>query len=482
MEDILPESREEALFSRYLNLSKKCYTFELNPVLYNLPNKRINVKTVSRDVFRIFGTNNSSIYLPYVRMKHLINLTGELYFDIEDIECEEKNQTINNYNNILNDFDKNQGMELKCDNSYVYLDEYVKNTVFILKKLVQFSSCGNDGQKELNRIFISETDTANIDEVKVSALKNIFVDSKVVMIYGAAGTGKTTLMNYISDLMVGRSKLFLTKTHTALDNLQRRITSPGSNGKFMGIDKFINSGTTTDYDIIFVDECSTIDNRTMINLLKKINGDSLLVFAGDIYQIESIDFGNWFFYAKETLPAKSIVELTSTWRTQQLNLRNLWEEVRFIRPLITEMLVIDGPFSENIGKNIFTKTDKDEVVLCLNYDGKFGLNSINSYFQDANPSEETFQWMEWKYKVGAPVLFNENRRFPMLYNNLKGVIVDIQKNDNSITFTIDVPIILTALDIKGTDLKIFFVAEELREYVLLYIPVMNTMKVLRIFV
>lgn len=127
--------------------------------------------------------------------------------------------------------------------------------------------------------------------------------------------------------------------------------------------------------------------------------------------------------------------------------------MRFLRPLITEMLVINGPFSENIGRNIFERADEDEVVLCLNYDGKFGLNSINSYFQDANPSKDVYSWLEWKYKIGDRILFNENERFPMLYNNLKGVIVDIESSDNSLTFTIDIPILLTALDVRGSELE-----------------------------
>ncbi len=53
------------------------------------------------------------------------------------------------------------------------------------------------------------------------------------------------------------------------------------------------------------------------------------------------------------------------------------------RTIITEKLSMDGPFSENLGKSIFTLAD-DEVILCLNYDGKFGLNSMNQYFQNAN--------------------------------------------------------------------------------------------------
>ena len=213
-------------------------------------------------------------------------------------------------------------------------------------------------------------------------------------------------------------------------------------------------GKDTDYDIIFIDECSTIDNRTMMRLLSKLKEESLIVMAGDIYQIESIDFGNWFFYAKEIIQEKAIVELDNTWRTNEPTIKDLWEEVRFLRPIITEKLVINGPFSEDIGKNIFTNRDDDEVVLCLNYDGKFGLNSINSYFQDANPSQKAYSWSEWKYKIGDPILFNENKRFPMLYNNLKGVIVDIQNDLNSIKFIIDIPIILTAVKVRGTDLEI----------------------------
>lgn len=154
------------------------------------------------------------------------------------------------------------------------------------------------------------------------------------------------------------------------------------------------------------------------------------------------------------MPEKSVAELNFNWRTQDESIKGLWEEVRYKKPLITERLVIDGPFSESISKHIFESSDPDEVVLCLNYDGKFGLNNINSYFQDANTISESFSWHEWKYKVGDPILFNESKRFPQLYNNLKGRIVDIEPGENDITFTIDADIILTALDAKGSDFKI----------------------------
>ena len=66
------------------------------------------------------------------------------------------------------------------------------------------------------------------------------------------------------------------------------------------------------------------------------------------------------------------------------------------------------------------------------------MNSINSYFQDANPSQKAYYWYEWKYKIGDRILFNESKRFPMLYNNLKGVILDIDDSDNFLKFTVRV--------------------------------------------
>ena len=46
------------------------------------------------------------------------------------------------------------------------------------------------------------------DELKRNAMKYLFVSSQVMLIYGAAGTGKTTLIKYISEMMRQSKKLF----------------------------------------------------------------------------------------------------------------------------------------------------------------------------------------------------------------------------------------------------------------------------------
>ena len=205
---------------------------------------------------------------------------------------------------------------------------------------------------------------------------------------------------------------------------------------------------------------SGIDNRVMKVFLEKMRPDTFLVLAGDTYQIESIDFGNWFTYAKDIIKTKgSNVELVSTWRTKDPGLIALWNETRNKGALITEKLVIDGPFSENIGEGVLYSEIMDEVILCLNYDGKFGLNNMNSYFQNAN-TETAVVWRDWKYKVGDHILFNDTDRFSLLYNNLKGRIVQIELFDSRIRFTVDVEIPLTEQDCQNDGIEFIDIIDD----------------------
>lgn len=261
--------------------------------------------------------------------------------------------------------------------------------------------------------------------------------------------------------MSTKRKLFLTKTHTTLQNLKRRIENPGVDADFVSIDRFTKKVILESYDIIFVDECSIIDNDTMLRFMNKISEDTFVVLAGDIFQIESINFGNWFFYAKDIIKSNGAnIELTNTWRTKDETLKGLWKEVRTKSSLITEKLAMDGEFSEDIGANIFNKSEEDEVVLCLNYDGKFGLNNINQYFQNDNKNGEAVFWQEWGYKVGDNIIFNDTKRFELLYNNLKGKIVEIDKTPDYIMFTIDVDIILTEADCRSEKIEFIEIVDD----------------------
>lgn len=439
--NVMPWAGSRKTLSERLYLSRKCYPFEKNPFISNLSGSNTSGKNSVKYIIDVVGDSDLDVVRPYLNIKNQIKQTGEIFFDLESISSEEE---IAAYNEQLDSWERNQGYRINIEDGLVSIDSYEKTTICILEKLLEFSQKGNKGQKEFNQNFLRNSDILFTDELKEQALRDVFVNSHLLLIYGAAGTGKTTLINYISNLMSNQRKLFLTKTHTAKQNLERRIDNPGQSSEFISIDSFTKKVSLPDYDVIFVDECSTIDNRTMWEFLKKVNSHSFLVFAGDIHQIESIEFGNWFFYAKDIINMQGAnVELLNTWRTQDTDIISLWDEVRKRGSLITEKLAMDGPFSDNIGENIFKHKEDDEVILCLNYDGKFGLNNMNSYFQNDNSNGESVSWQEWNYKVGDSILFNDSQRFSVLYNNLKGKIIKIEKSEREILFTIDVATNLT---------------------------------------
>lgn len=451
LNNVMPNQFYQKLLCENLNLSAKCIPFEKNPYISNLAGGKTSEGNLTKIVNAV-GSEKMEIVRPYLSLKNAIKRTGEIYFDARTVAAEKE---IKDYNNHLDFWERKQGYKINIVDGIATIDSYEKATLDVLGKLLELSKRGNKGQRELNQKFLRESKIDFADILKEQAIREVFVNSHLLLIYGAAGTGKTTLINYISNLMSNSRKLFLSKTHTAKQNLQRRIDNPGSSADFVSIDSFTKKVTVQDYDIIFIDECSTIDNRTMAAFLDKVESDTFLVLAGDIYQIESIEFGNWFYYAKDIINIKGAnVELLSTWRTKDTNLISLWNEVRDKESLITEKLVIDGPFSEDIGSGIFKKLAKDEVILCLNYDGKFGLNNINNYFQNANSTKEAVYWQEWSYKEGDPILFNDTARFSLLYNNLKGRIIKIDKESDRISFTIDVDVVLTERDCKREEIEL----------------------------
>ena len=450
--DVIPNQFNSPMPKTPFYFAKKCFPFEKNPYLANYAGSKTSNGNMAK-ILSVAGTAQLKTISPYLVLKNKIKNSGEIYFNSSKIASD---TDIATYNEYLDAWETRQGFNILHEQEYVTIASYESTTLQILRKLLELSQNGIKGRKELNAKFIRDNKSIfdNVDVSKQKAIKYAFVNSKLLLIYGAAGTGKTTLINYISSLMPKSKKLFLTKTHNAIQHLRRRIENPGNNSDFISFDSFTKKVELPDYDIIFVDECSIIDNFTMLKFVNKISENSLIVLAGDINQIESIDFGNWFYYAKHIITTHGAnIELLDTWRTKEESLLSLWEEVRNNDVRITEKLVIDGPFSKEIGSDIFTSDVKDEVVLCLNYDGKFGLNNINSYFQNANPNGEDIIWQGWRFKKGDKILFNDNSRFTYLYNNLKGIIVEIEKADDQIAFTIDVETIITEQQCKSDQIE-----------------------------
>lgn len=210
----------------------------------------------------------------------------------------------------------------------------------------------------------------------------------------------------------------------------------------------------TEYDLLIIDECSMVSNADMNAILSKTKY-KMMVLVGDTCQIEAINFGNWFSLARYFIPQKAWWELEEQNRTKDRELLKLWEKVRKLDSDLTEHIV-SHRYSSNLNSTVFDKRTDDEIILCLNYDGLYGINNINRFLQKNNPSK-AFLWDLWTFKVGDPILFNESERFtPVLYNNLKGTIVDIEmdKAKEEIWFSIEVNKPLMDIDADNVGLEL----------------------------
>jgi replication-associated recombination protein RarA len=260
---------------------------------------------------------------------------------------------------------------------------YKNDTIEIVKKLQELSIKGIENYTNFVIDWLENTEL-NIDcEDKKKFLIRMFESSKVAMIYGAAGTGKSTIINYISHIFKDKKKIYLAQTNPATDNLERKVDAP--NCEFMTITKFLSRrNTDTKYAILFMDESSTASNSDMLSILNKASF-TLLVLVGDIFQIESIRFGNWFEISKEFLAKNTIFELTKPWRSKNDDLLELWDKVRNLKDDISEHIQRNG-YSTNLDESIFDNHKDDEIILCLNYDGLYGINNINRFLQANNLS------------------------------------------------------------------------------------------------
>lgn len=367
----------------------------------------------------------------------------EPYFDnVEDL--------IRIFNN--NVYYKHSGRKIEKYGDNVYINSALTHTYTIISKLQASSQEGLQGYSNAMNTWIEEKQNVDCAE-KREILKNLYSQTKVSLLYGAAGTGKTYLINLVSQFFDTNSKLFLANTNPAVENLKRNVKA--QNCDFSTIRKYVlTKNVKIDYDVLIVDECSMISNEDMAAILNKIQCEIILL-VGDTYQIESIMFGNWFSMAKYFVPSHAWHELETPYRTKDEALLNLWSKVRNLDDDLTEYMV-SHRYSSNLNKTIFEKQADDEIILCLNYDGLYGINNINRFFQENN-SNPAYLWGLWTYKVGDPILFNESERFvPLLYNNLKGTIIDIEEDQDceKIWFTIQIDKALTKLDVKSYDIEL----------------------------
>ena len=389
-------------------------------------------------------------------VKNNTEMKGQLFTPLEDLsEFNNIRSLVSKYNDVLY-YKHREKSKLVIQNNHIFINGYVDDTRFIVNKLKELAETGLQNYFSSVKSWL-EKPNHGVDCVqKKDILKTLFEKSHVALVYGSAGTGKSTLINHIAHFFVNQKKLFLAHTNPAVNNLKRRVTA--KNSEFSTITKFLSSSyTSTEYALLVIDECSTVSNDDMRKIATRAT-NKLLVLVGDSYQIESIQFGNWFSIARTFVPGTSVFELTTPYRSNNRELLELWTRVRQMEDTITELITHQG-YSTTLDSSIFMQTRSDEIILCLNYDGLYGINNINRFLQENNPSNAV-SWGIHQYKVNDPILFNESNRFaPIIYNNMKGRIMGIEILDRGeaterIQFDIELDKSINGLDADGQDFEL----------------------------
>lgn len=413
------------------------------------------------DLFSCLNTKDRRHELLARLVRNNTEIKGQIFTTIKDITAfDDITLLARQYNNALWSGHR-ENSKLVIENGQIFINGYKNNTHSIISKLKELAQNGVQNYSSSVSKWLNQPNNGVDCDEKKDALTKMFESSHVALIYGSAGTGKSTLINHVAHFFAEHEKLFLAQTNPAIDNLKRRVTA--SNCTFLTVTKFLKKqNINTEYDLLIIDESSTVNNQDMKDILIKASY-KLLILVGDSFQIASIRFGNWFGIARAFIPTKSIFELTKPYRSNNKNLLMLWDRVRKMDDTILELIARQG-YSTTLDVSIFAPAEDDEIILCLNYDGLYGINNINRFLQENNPNSSVM-WGVQRYKIDDPVLFNGSDRFaPVIYNNMKGRIVDISIFDvgrpiERIQFDIELDKVINGIDASGQDFELVGNAE-----------------------
>jgi hypothetical protein len=427
-----------------LYLDFGCIPFEEMPFNSSLKNHNPKLS----DLFNCIDTTSREHEVFARLIKNNTEQKGQLYTSKKEIiNFANVDNLIEKWNKAL--YYKHTNRKLENYKEHVFIKGYEEDTLYIVGELKKLTANGIRNYASSVNSWLQSSPYSIDCEEKAEALKQMFENSKVALIYGSAGTGKSTLINHVSNFFNDDKKLYLANTNPAVDNLKRKVKAP--NCSFKTIAKFLWNNDTN-FDILFIDECSTVSNADMRQVISKASF-KLLVLVGDVFQIESILFGNWFSIAKSFVSNSSIIELTKPYRSNNSNLLSLWNKVRNLDEDILEQIA-RNQYSVTLDESVFKGAEEDEIILCLNYDGLYGINNINRFLQSSNKNM-SIEWSALTYKVRDPVIFNEIDRFaPLIYNNLKGKILRIDVFEDKIRFDIEINKVLNEFEAMDYDFEL----------------------------
>ncbi len=188
----------------------------------------------------------------------------------------------------------------------IYLDEYYRAEKRVAERLVEMSELVFDIDKDKTDAAIEAVEQRSgimLAKAQLDAVRGVFENSALV-ITGGPGTGKTTIIRTIIDLMEqSHKRVALTaptgraaKRMSELCKMEAKTIhrlleiTPGENE--VGNKFARNENNKLECDLLIVDEMSMVDILLMDSLLAALPRGARIVLVGDADQLQSVGAGN----------------------------------------------------------------------------------------------------------------------------------------------------------------------------------------------
>lgn len=299
------------------------------------------------------------------------------------------------------------------------------------------------------------------DEVQLAAIQKA-LDSKVMVLTGGPGTGKTTTTQGIIAAFKARHMSILLAAPTGRA-AKRMNEATGMEAKtihrlleYNPMDGYKrNDANPLDGDALIVDECSMIDILLFYNLMKAIPSNMRLILVGDIDQLPSVGAGN---VLRDIIDSQQIpvVRLTRIFRQAQssrivMNAHaiNAGQFPNIKNGLDTDFFFIGQEDADDIVKLIiglvrdrlpkkYGYPAKEIQVLTPMQRGTVGAGNLNIELQNAlNPSGPSLARGGYTFRQGDKVMQIRNNYDKNVFNGDIGYITAVDTNERTLSVTFD---------------------------------------------
>ena len=323
-----------------------------------------------------------------------------------------------------------------------------------------------DVAKEMDRV--QGHFTIHLATDQLSAIKSA-IQNKVTIITGGPGTGKTTIIRAILEIML-KYKLRVMMAAPTGRAAKRMQETTGQEAKTIhrlldfslqkgGFQK--NETTPLDCNALIVDEASMIDTHLMYYLLKAVPIQTSIILVGDVNQLPSVGPGRVLedLIQSRQIPVVSLTEIFRQAKKSRI-ITNAHRINQGKFPIVpppgepedakTDFYFIEQEEPERVRQTIielvahripahfgFEPID-DIQVLTPMHKGIVGAENLNSSLQNAlNPGEERVSRGSSSFRIHDKVMQIRNNYDKLVFNGDIGRIENVHSENQTVLISFD---------------------------------------------